>query len=78
MACTKQCLHRMNGKVGTLKARSLRKVVYDTEVGWVIQFDFLNIGTGGGMGDNDIGDKASKYLLILVKEMKAARGWGRR
>lgn len=68
-AFVKQCQRYTDGKAGTLKPGTLREVVRTTETGEGTLFDFLYIGTGGGLESNCSGDDTSKFLLILVGDV---------
>lgn len=60
-----QYLHCIDDKAGTLDRRSLGEGVHGTEVGALIHFDFLHTATRGVLGDNGVGDRAGRYLLVL-------------
>lgn len=50
-----------------LKPHPPGEVVHGTGGSEVIHFNFLHIGTRGALGDNGVGDEASKYFLVVVE-----------
>ena len=59
----------MDGTAGMLKPRPLGVVVHGKEVGAVLHFDFLHIGTGRPVGEDGIGGEAVKYLLVVMEDV---------
>lgn len=59
----------MDGKAGSLKLRPCGEMVHGTDIDEMVHFAFFHAGTGEKLGDNSVGDEASKYLHVLIEEV---------
>ena len=65
----RQRLHCVDPKAGNVMLRSLGDLVHGTEVGGVLQFDYLSLGEGDAIDTGGLVDGGYKHVLVLMDDV---------